>query len=665
MMTKRIVSLLLAVMMIVAVIPAGIIAISAEDTTYTAVELTPDSWLCETDPNSNKSKEPMITEDGANFYYPDPRTSSEIGSSDEGYITSVKDYIFADGFKFTFDANVCRAGCDTWGCDAFTLSFGSSLTFVAGAEKGFIITANGKEYKYKLNMSLRGNKAPASEDEANKLNTTYTIEYKDGKVTLTTGSLGTIDFGEDIVIDAVDFAAGKIQFWKCWTYTKANITNAEQLAASDYKVDFLIFSNVALSMPGEHIHTYGEYVSNNDATCAKDATKTATCTVEGCGQTNTVIIPNSALGHSFEENGNGTKTCSVCGITLAAVEFTPDSWLCETDPDSNKSRMPMVTVDGANFYYTDPRVPGDSRGAEIGSSDEGFITSVDDYIFADGFKFTFDANVCRAGCKSWGVTLFTISFGTAVKLKVDIDTGYNLTVNGTTYTKNPWVPCSDNWAPLTEANANLINGTYTIEYMDGKVTVKLNGEAIDFGQDILVDAEDFAEGKIELYKGWTWTKVAKDSYDPADYATDFLIFSDVAFEKVTAPVAPVYEGVQEGTVDDVFSVRFVGTVDSLNYSEVGFEITATMDGAKANSWTKSTNTVYSKLIGNTDTGIVEYTKENLSGEYIYALTIQGVPTEGTVTFNVTTYGIVDGVEVVGETYAVTYTDGVYVNTVAA
>ncbi|MEE1115706.1 MAG: lysine--tRNA ligase [Clostridia bacterium] len=71
-----------------------------------------------------------------------------------------------------------------------------------------------------------------------------------------------------------------------------------------------------------------------------------------------------------------------------------------------------------------------------------------------------------------------------------------------------------------------------------------------------------------------------------------------------------------------------------------------------------------KLIGNTDTGVVEYTKENLDGEYIYALTIKGVPTTGTVTFNVTTYGIVDGVEIVGETYVVTYTDGVYVGTVA-
>ena len=106
----------------------------------------------------------------------------------------------------------------------------------------------------------------------------------------------------------------------------------------------------------------------------------------------------------------------------------------------------------------------------------------------------------------------------------------------------------------------------------------------------------------------------------------------------------------------MFSVRFVGTVKDLNYSEIGFKITA-MDGAK--SWTKGTNVVYSKLIGSTDTGVVEYTSENLNGQYIYALTIQGVPTEGTVTFNVTTYGIVDGVELEGEKYILTYTDGVF------
>ncbi|MBQ1956486.1 MAG: hypothetical protein II365_01800, partial [Clostridia bacterium] len=81
------------------------------------------------------------------------------------------------------------------------------------------------------------------------------------------------------------------------------------------------------------------------------------------------------------------------------------------------------------------------------------------------------------------------------------------------------------------------------------------------------------------------------------------------------------------------------------------------------SWTQETTTVYSSLIGNTDTGVKIYDKTNLHGQYIYALTIKGVPTTGTVTFNVTAYGIVDGKEVTDTTFAVTYTDGLYVKTV--
>ena len=190
--------------------------------------------------------------------------------------------------------------------------------------------------------------------------------------------------------------------------------------------------------------------------------------------------------------------------------------------------------------------------------------------------------------------------------------------------------------------------TVSADAFDGVITFDGGVSSVE------VDSALLEEVQVVIYKAWVFHTVAEGETVDA--------ISIVKFETIPAPVAPVYEGVQEGMVDDVFSVRFVGTVKDLNYSEIGFKITA-MDGAK--SWTKSTNTVYSKLIGNTDTGIVEYTKENLSGEYIYALTIQGVPTEGTVTFNVTAYGIVDGVEVVGTTYAVTYTDGVYVDTVVA
>ena len=58
-------------------------------------------------------------------------------------------------------------------------------------------------------------------------------------------------------------------------------------------------------------HSFKDYKYNNDATCTKDGTKTATCEF-GCGTTNTVTAPNTAFGHKFVDNEkyctNGCKT---------------------------------------------------------------------------------------------------------------------------------------------------------------------------------------------------------------------------------------------------------------------------------------------------------------------------------------------------------------------
>lgn len=67
-------------------------------------------------------------------------------------------------------------------------------------------------------------------------------------------------------------------------------------------------------------HTWGEYLSDGNATCMADGTKTATCQVEGCGATDTVTDEGSQLDHSFvtyvynndatcTENGTETATC--------------------------------------------------------------------------------------------------------------------------------------------------------------------------------------------------------------------------------------------------------------------------------------------------------------------------------------------------------------------
>jgi hypothetical protein len=68
-------------------------------------------------------------------------------------------------------------------------------------------------------------------------------------------------------------------------------------------------------------HSFGEYVSNNDATCTADGTKTAHC--EYCDATDTVVDTGSALGHAWgewhetkapttEEYGEESRECSRC-----------------------------------------------------------------------------------------------------------------------------------------------------------------------------------------------------------------------------------------------------------------------------------------------------------------------------------------------------------------
>ena len=64
-------------------------------------------------------------------------------------------------------------------------------------------------------------------------------------------------------------------------------------------------------------HTYGEYVSDGNATCEADGTKTAEC-IYGCGKTDTVVDAGSKGDHAdVDGNGNcdgcNAEFCDTCG----------------------------------------------------------------------------------------------------------------------------------------------------------------------------------------------------------------------------------------------------------------------------------------------------------------------------------------------------------------
>lgn len=64
-----------------------------------------------------------------------------------------------------------------------------------------------------------------------------------------------------------------------------------------------------------HVHSFTDYVYNDDATCSEDGTETATCS---CGITDTRTKEGTALGHSFETyTPNGDVTCTKNGTETA------------------------------------------------------------------------------------------------------------------------------------------------------------------------------------------------------------------------------------------------------------------------------------------------------------------------------------------------------------
>ncbi|MBQ9145557.1 MAG: hypothetical protein IJX70_03740, partial [Clostridia bacterium] len=105
--------------------------------------------------------------------------------------------------------------------------------------------------------------------------------------------------------------------------------------------------------------------------------------------------------------------------------------------------------------------------------------------------------------------------------------------------------------------------------------------------------------------------------------------------------ATVLHGYQaKEAVDNKFDFRLVATVDvptDITVDKVGFVITATYGDTRLTK-NYSTNTVYEAVTGNTDTGLVDYTAEELGGDYIFALAITGAPANaGDITLKVTTY----------------------------
>ncbi len=143
-----------------------------------------------------------------------------------------------------------------------------------------------------------------------------------------------------------------------------------------FAVLVLIFSLTALyscggDEPEEHEHVLESYVSDNNATCTADGTKTAKC--KDCDKTDTVTDEGSALGHKFGEYlPDGNATCTEDGKKVAACESCG-----ETDSVTDEG-----SALGHDYAYTDA---GDAHNGDCTRCDS---TVSEPHSDTEWFSFT-------------------------------------------------------------------------------------------------------------------------------------------------------------------------------------------------------------------------------------------------------------------------------------
>lgn len=130
-----------------------------------------------------------------------------------------------------------------------------------------------------------------------------------------------------------------------------------------------------------------------------------------------------------------------------------------------------------------------------------------------------------------------------------------------------------------------------------------------------------------------------------------------------------FVGVQNTAIDasgetPKTDIRLIGVLDSLDYEAVGMDVLGflgTADETPDRTFRKEAKTVYGAILASTDGSARRITASELGGSYIWALTVCGVPAEGTVTLAVSLYTVKDGTKTATGTYEVVFTDGVYVS----
>lgn len=178
----------------------------------------------------------------------------------------------------------------------------------------------------------------------------------------------------------------------------------------------------------------------------------------------------------------------------------------------------------------------------------------------------------------------------------------------------------------SEANAGLVSGAGILgcsqaKSADGTVATISIANCTNYGK---INAKAVDSGLSGLVSGWNGNcrPTISGSADKQSYTTHLIGYQ----------MTEIYNNGEE----DVQDIRFVATIDSLNYSEVGFNIVVkNSNGETLASFSDASDYVYTKLLAVESEG--DILRDNYrKGGYLFALSITGV-TAGNYIFEVETY----------------------------
>ena len=406
-----------------------------------------------------------------------------------------------------------------------------------------------------------------------------------------------------------------------------------------------------------------------------------------------MLLSAAVICPSAENNTETTPSSSVAGNLVTHWDFegdTEEQQLADKAPKGNANNLEKfgnVTIEnGVATVAPDETTPA----SYLWYNNASFSTLDGRVMFGSTYytKFQFSGTNTGHAYIMQIPGLFRMYRHANGDIRVDVYSGSVFTASATSGDMN--VAATANGlkvVPATDANDEPTTVYFAVAFTSKntttnkfKITLYLSTDGANYSYiQTEVDVTTWRDGNGRGYADNDGNGVYfGNSVAKADSGLD-IAFDDIRIYNIpmsTAQVreisledAPTIAGCQDTynagalTDDTKYDVRFISTIQTLDYTEAGYiiEMSYVDDGMPVEK-TKEFKcmSAYTALTASTAGDIGYITAESLGGEYLLALTIGDIPTSiGEVTFKVTAYGKDNGGVHVSRSVVFVYNAGVF------